>query len=445
MAFSGDLNPNNDTIFALATPRGRAALSIVRISGPNTEEVLRGLLRDQNIPEVRLASLKKIYSVSGNLLDESIVLRFKSPKSFSGEDLAEIITHGNPLIVEQLMQDLVSRGTRLAKPGEFSRRAVEAGKMDLLDLEGLDQLIHARSPEALQIVAGSKTGGSKQSFLSLKSSLLAIQAQLEAHLDFIEEDLDPKELVSGLKRAIETCQDWERSFESNRRYLENQVVALVGRPNAGKSSLFNALVGENRAIVHESPGTTRDYIEFEVVSGGRSFLLVDTPGIRETIDPVERLGLERLGNILDRADWIYWLSEAFEEPPEDLKRRYSSKKWIFIATKADLRKSGASDGLWRRVSSLTKEGLGGFWDPVVGQLSEGRAVDGPLFSQRQLEAIGEARASLLSAIDNLAPGRSIELAGENLRLAIQSLSFLLGEVGHDELLKAILGRFCIGK
>lgn len=418
-----------DTIYALSSGAPPAGVAVVRISGPGARSALEALAG--SIPEPRRATLRTL-SWQGEMLDRALILFFPGPASATGEDVAELHLHGGRAIVAAVRGALAAlRGLREAAPGEFTRRAFEHGRIDLAEAEGLADLVEAET-EAQRRAALALAGGAlSRQVEAWRARVLALAAQVEAALDFSDEgDVgDPlagfdtaraglgEEIAAGLARP------------SAERLKDGIRVVIAGPPNAGKSSLFNALVGRDAAIVTPAAGTTRDVIEAPVAIAGTAFVLVDTAGLRETGDAVEAIGVDRARSSADRADILLWLGHA-EEKPRDA---------ILVHTKADLGPASAKADV--AVSVVTGEGL----DELTGLLGERASqllvFDGEVaLNARHREALAEVAAALrdADASDPL-------IIAEALRLARLALDRITGRAGVEDMLDALFGRFCIGK
>jgi len=436
----------NDTICAISTGAGRAALALIRISGPDLAPVLKDLCQDQPTPSNRMASLRKIFARDGSILDEAVIVYFQGPNSFTGEDLVELSVHGNPILCDRILRDLVSRGTRLAKPGEFTLRAALSGKMSLHEVEALDLVLNAQTEIAVRTGIEAKLGGFESQTKEIREKTLDLAAEIEAQLDFSEADIGEwksasfETQLSQLKFSLES---WLNLFERNQNYLKQLCVALVGRPNAGKSSLFNRILGQDRAIVHETPGTTRDYLEVEAKIGGRLILLLDTAGFRNSEDPLERIGIERSFEAIQRADVLVWVSDDGAAPPPDFLVRIQEKRLVLVKSKTDI--STIIPPRFLGVSSLKGNGMEALLTAIMGARDSDEVLLSPIFTQRQVSNLKDA-LGLISQIESwVKSGTYLELIAEHLRRLEALMEDLVGRKTHRELLLSILSRFCIGK
>ena len=431
-----------DTICALSTPRGLAALALIRISGPLVCSLIDSMAGERL--EERKAKLVKLKDRQGAWLDEAVLTYFVGPRSYTGEDMLEISCHGNEFIVDKIIHEIVSRETfRLAEPGEFSARALANEKVGLYDIEALDRIYRAKGFVAAEIAIRRKIDGPGQAIEVLRSELSEVLVKIQSQLDFSDEEVgaeDRKSIVQNLEDIKKTLTNWIKSFERESKMFKAPVIVLVGRPNAGKSSLFNRLVGFDRAIVHEKPGTTRDTIEAEVQKMGASYILVDTAGIRSESEEIEAIGIERTKLAAKKADKIVWISESGETAPDWLK----APALISVRSKADLCHLGPEeDKNWLSVSSKTGLGLekletelyqNGDFDPDASIISERQA----LLVQRALELVERAQKNIMA-------GEFLDIAAEDILSAGQAIGNIVRGIEPEETLRTIFSRFCIGK
>lgn len=426
-----------DTIFALATASGKAGVAVIRISGPRAWEAARALAG--SLPEPRLAGLRKL-RLAGEELDEAVVLCFEQGASFTGEEVAELHIHGAIATVSAVLRALGQiDGLRLAEPGEFTRRALENERLDLSQVEGLSDLIEAETEaqrkQALKVLSGA-VGYLVEDW---RAKLIRAGALIEATIDFADEevpvDVSPEvlELIDAVASGL---RDELRRIGAAERIREGFEVAIVGRPNAGKSTLLNALAGREAAITSEIAGTTRDVIEVRMEIGGQAVTLLDTAGLRETEDVVEAIGVERALDRARQSDLRLFLLDGAEVPlitpePGDL----------VVHGKADV---APNEGL--SVSGKTGAGLTGLLAAIEERLSGLSAGAGVMTRERHRVAMERAFGALESARDEVLRGSDrSELAAESLRQAAWALEALLGRVDVENLLDEIFSSFCIGK
>lgn len=439
----GDAAGSGDVLVARATPPGAGALAIVRLSGPAPAALAVGRALAPRLParpEPRRAYLSPLLDAEGAVVDEGLVLYFAAPASSTGEEVVELQGHGSPAIVEALVEGAVARGARRARPGEFTRRALANGKLDLARAEGIARLSAAASRGEARRALGLVRGELSRRVEALREELLTALADLEARLDFAE-DVDAKgegEALARVSRAHTGIEALGRDVGAGRADAGLPAVVIVGAPNAGKSTLFNALVGEDRALVTEYPGTTRDAVSETVVIGGDRVRLVDTAGLRAVDDVVERLGVEATRRVAAGADLLLLAREprgnggAAPELPVDVPV-------LVVATKADLGAVGAGDGL--PVSALRGEGVDALRREIAARLAEGEEAGAFGALPRQKDALVRAGA----ALGRIEPGAPAEHVAAAAREALGALGEITGETATEELLDRLFATFCIGK
>lgn len=432
-----------DVLVARATPPGAGALAIVRLSGPpgTTLGIARALApRLPPRPEPRRAYLSPFRDEEGALLDEGLALYFAAPRSATGEEVVELQAHGAPAIAEGLVAAAVALGARRARPGEFTRRALANGRIDLARAEGIGRLAAAASRGEARRALGLVRGELSKRVGALRDELLSVLADLEAPLDFAE-DVEADGEAGALDRARRLRGELARLgafVGAGRVDGALPTVVLVGAPNAGKSTLFNALVGEDRALVTETAGTTRDAVSEVVEMGGERVRLVDTAGLRQAEELVERLGVEAARRAAASADLLL-LACAPDAPPGEEGGLPDGVPVLRVATKADLGAAGGEGSL--PVSARTGRGLDALREEISRRLAAGaeRGVWGAL--PRQGDALRRAAEALRPLHEEL-PG---EIAAARMRAALHALGEITGETATEELLERIFERFCVGK
>jgi tRNA modification GTPase len=445
---SDDLTPARvapDTIAAIATAAGRGGIGIVRVSGPKAADIAAAVTG--SVPEARQATLAVFRDSGGASLDEGIAIFYPSPRSYTGEDVLELQGHGGSVVLREVLAAVLDAGARLAEPGEFTRRAFLAGKLDLAQAEAVADLIDAASREAARSAMRSLAGEFSSAVGGLVSELTELRALTEAMLDFPEEDVnslhrgDALDRLARLRSALEDVLGKSRQGSLLRTGIH---VVLAGRPNVGKSSLLNRLAGEERAIVTAVPGTTRDAVREPIQVHGVPLVVVDTAGLRPTADEVERLGMERTRREVAGADIVLLVLEAGNpEAPEEALPQDATL--IEVINKIDL-VPGVVPGRHDRrvqVSARTGAGMEALREAVLeaaGWSARGETVF--LARERHLRAL-RAAAGCLAAATGLAG--QWELFAEELRLAQEALGEITGRVSADDLLGEIFSRFCIGK
>jgi tRNA modification GTPase len=442
-----------DTIFALATAPGRAAVAVVRLSGPASGGVLQSLT-GKAVPAARRASLRRLMAKGGRVLDEALVIWTPGPGSYTGEDAAELHLHGGPAIVEGVIQALHDLGLRLAEPGEFTRRAFENGKLDLAQAEAVADLVDAETEGQARQALGQLGGALSQRYEAWRGQLVQALAMLEAAVDFPDEEL-PADVADRarppLQALLAEISEALADEGRGRRVREGFRVALIGAPNAGKSSLLNALAGRDAAIVTATPGTTRDVIEIPMVLGGYKVLLADTAGVRDTEEAIEAEGVRRARAWAEGADLRLWAVD--QSASGDWRQAYGLARPgdLLLLTKADL-PPGAdrSDVLAVGLESLVISTLAPGDIQKVRETLEQRVVaalgsgEAPLATRiRHGESLREAQLRLSRALDALEP--AVELAAEDVRLAARALARVTGRIGAEDILDVVFSSFCIGK
>lgn len=423
-----------DTIFALSSGRPPAAISVIRISGPAAHEA--GERIAGQLPEPRTAGVRELrHPASGDLLDEALVLRFDSPASSTGENIVEFQCHGGRAVVDGILDALTSLdGLRLAAAGEFTRRAFENGRIDLTEAEGLADLIEAETESQRKAALALAEGGLRKQVAIWQEQLLALSAQAERAIDYDETDeaVDPAlaRECGGLASELRSWLERPRA----EKLKDGVRVVVAGPPNSGKSSLLNVIAGEERAIVTDIPGTTRDHIEIPLALGGVPIVLTDTAGLRESVNPVEAIGIGRALNLVKAADVLLWLGEP-DEAPDHVRR-------INVRSKVDLPERGTVSGDSVPVSAITKEGVAELLrqiEATVRGLLPGE--DAIALNRRQAEHF-EAAAE---ALEQGARAPDLLFVAENLRLARVAFDRLTGGAGVEEVLDSLFSRFCLGK
>lgn len=446
---------DNQTIAAIATPLGRGALATIRCSGSAVQRLSQQLLNPApTVP--RRATHCVVRDESGGTLDEVIATLFLGPGSFTGEDMLEISTHGGIVGPVVVLAALLSAGAREATPGEFTRRAVLNGKLDIMQAEAIGDLIESRNAAAYQQALRQLDGGLSRRIQTLRQQLLSMEALLAYDVDFPEEDDGPvprERILSAANNLVRALESLLATTIQGRLVHEGALVVLAGAPNVGKSSLFNALLGEARAIVTEVPGTTRDAIEAVLDLPGWPLRLVDTAGMRPTDNLIEQLGIETTARYLAHADLVIACVESSDEVTGDeidLLREHTAAPILAVATKCDLVASGDNVTCDVAVSALTGEGLGTLLAAVERRIAESRGVpvvDAPVLTrirhQRAVQrALEELQAFITAWTDDQLP---VSIAAIHVRMAVDALGELIGAVHVDEVLTMVFQNFCVGK
>jgi tRNA modification GTPase len=437
---------DRQTIAALSTVPGRSAIAVIRISGPAALACLAHL--GVTAPVARRASRATLALATGGRIDDAIVLWFPGPNSFTGEDVAELQVHGSRAVVRRILEALVALPrVRLAEPGEFTRRAIDAGKMDLVGAEALGDLIDSDTEQQRLQAMRALGGGLREKVEQLRAELLACAAILAAALDFSDEDDVPTVILGDIRTRLDQIArqitDLVQRAKSAEIIRDGFRIVLLGPPNAGKSSLLNALAQREAAIVSSIPGTTRDRIELSLDLDGFAVTLIDTAGLRESVDDIEQLGMARSLEAAEECHLALWLQPA--DLPSSTPPGLVLDKVLLLRSKADL--GGGRDepgGDVVSVSVVEPSGLDGLMSAIRGQLSALSADGSVVVSRiRQRRALEEALAAARRAGD--VSDAFPELVAEELRVSVRAMESLLGRVDVDDVLDAVFSRFCIGK
>lgn len=447
---------NLDTIAAISTAFGTAGISVIRVSGEKAISEINKIFKGRDLTKVKSHTLHygHIMNEDGTILDEVMVSIMKKPKTFTAEDTVEVSTHGGILITQKVLERILMCDIRLAEPGEFSERAYLNGRIDLVQAESIMDLIHAKSEQALKIANLGVHRKTSDLIRNLRSKLLTIIAQIEVNIDYPEYDdavVMSKEIVGP--KTLELIQEINHILDES---YKNQLIrdgvktVIVGKPNVGKSSLLNALLNEEKAIVTDIEGTTRDTIEAYINIKGVTLKLIDTAGIRETVDIVERIGVDRSMKALSDAELVLLVldqSKALSKEDKELLDMTKDKKRIIIANKADLPKALSMEEVVM-ISTLTKYGIIDLEKAILKQLALEDIASRDmnyLSNMRHITKVKEAKTSLenvMKAIDDEMP---VDVYAIDLTQAWRALGDILGENYADDLLNELFSKFCLGK
>lgn len=435
---------NNDTICAVSTPQGVGGIAVIRLSGERATAIVGHFVRGMafRANEARFG----LFRIEGQPLDEVVVTTFLAPHSYTGEDIVEISCHGSRFIQQRMIEALISQGARLANPGEFTQRAFLCGRYDLSQAEAVADLIDSQSAAAHRLAINQLRGGFIQKLKELRDKFMELTALLELELDFSDEDVEfaDRSQLDAIVVTLETeLRQLADSFRMGNAIKNGVPVAIVGRPNVGKSTLLNALLGEERAIVSPIAGTTRDTVEDTITLGGVQFRFVDTAGIRQSDDPIESAGIERSFRAIGNAQIVLFLTESDDETlPDDIS--LEGKTLIRLRNKIDLSPAPSADSSTLSISArqgtnlpLLKERLLACVDTDSDKTM--------LTNIRHYEAITNILQSLTLVKESLRQGLPADLVVIDIRDALYYLGQITGQVTSDEVLGTIFSRFCIGK
>jgi tRNA modification GTPase len=452
---------SSDTIVAQATPPGRGGVGIIRVSGKQARQVALQLLG--KIPQPRKAEYLPFLDVDGTTLDQGIALFFANPNSFTGEDVLELQGHGGPVILDVLLKRILALpDVRIARPGEFSERAFLNDKLDLAQAEAIADLIDASSEQAARSAVNSLQGAFSQRIHQLVEALTNLRIYVEAAIDFPDEEIDflsDGKIEAQLNGVIDDLSEVRREARQGSLLREGMKVVIAGRPNAGKSSLLNALAGREAAIVTDIAGTTRDVLREHIHIDGMPLHVIDTAGLRDAGDEVERIGIERAWQEIEQADRVLFMvdgttTEATEPQqiwPEFMARLPATLPITVVRNKADLTDeplglSEVNGHSLIRLSARTGDGIQALRDHLKQSMGFTSSTEGGFLARRRhLQALEAAALHLEQGLDQLVGAHAGELLAEELRLAQRSLSEITGEFTSDDLLGRIFSSFCIGK
>lgn len=451
--------PSGDTIVALSTPPGESAIAVIRLSGPDCAALAQAVAGRKSPLLPRQAHFCNYLSIKGKLLDEVLLTCFADGRSFTGEEVLEIACHGNPLIIQNIVEDLLARGCRSAEPGEFTRTAFLNGKMDLSQAEAVADLIHARSERSIEAAQRQLHGSVGRKMSELTEKLLGIMAHIEAYIDFPEEDL-PGEDQSGpaadLRRLACDIKELIETQHFNALLHEGVKALIVGEPNVGKSSLINALVGSDRSIVSELPGTTRDYVSAFIMLGPWRIEILDTAGLHQAGDRIEQIGINHTIEQSETADnFLLVLDSAAPSPtlPPALLARMRPDNTLVVENKIDLAHSqDKSDFLPNyphlRLSLLQDADIGALrqsWRELIESSLHLPQLGGVIVNARHAAALTQALECMQLASEKLREGELSELIAADLRDAVDAIGKVVGRVDNERMLDSLFQQFCIGK
>ena len=462
MKFQPDLESliQPDTVVAISTPRGEGGIGIVRLSGPAALAISQQIFRSRPPlgKRVRYVEYGRIWA-GGRAIDTGVAWVFAAPHSYTGEDTVEISCHGSMVVLESVVEEALRLGAVAAAPGEFTRRAFLNGRLDLLEAEAVIDLIQASSKAHLDSAYGLASGRLSKMVKELKNQLVKMLSLLEIGLDFSDEDIDSigrQEIQTALREVIESSLRLAETFEGTRRRQEGYLIVLIGRPNVGKSTLLNVLLGEDRAIVTPVPGTTRDLVEGRTTWAGETIRLVDTAGIRQSHNLIEKEGIERASQAVGEADVVLAVFDSSTESCDDdiavLDLLPSDKKSIAVFNKIDLPGTSTRSKIEARtsvaieISALREFGIEKLKREVTAQLPHRAEIDGiGITRQRHQDCLLRVAKSSAVAEELVRSSQPDECVVAELQDALSALGEMLGETVEEEVLDSIFSQFCIGK
>lgn len=455
-----------DTIAAIATPLGEGGVGIVRVSGPNSLSIMKSIYRecpDEVIP--RHVYYGHAVDNNGTVIDDMVSIYMKAPHTFTGDDVVEFQAHGSNVSLKLILRSVIASGARLADPGEFTKNAFLNGRLDLSQAEAVIDLIKSRSEKPLSIASDQLNGSLGQEIVDIRNHIKDVLAQMAVNIDFPDEDIEQvsyDEFLEELMKQQERLGILIKSAKFGKLAREGIKLALVGRTNVGKSSLMNGLLGEDRAIVTNIPGTTRDTIEESATIGGYPIVIVDTAGIRDTDDVIERIGIERSKKEIDIADLVVMVidgSGCLEDEDFEIAKHIEGKQVFLVINKEDLGIAIPESEIERIQSILnckgvvnttvkTIEGIGRVREAIENVFIEGfvKSDGGNIVTnERHKDALVRASESLAHGIELLKIYESLEIAEIEVHDAFQVLGEIIGETASEEILDTVFSKFCLGK
>ena len=435
-----------ETIVALATPAAKSALAVIRLSGDDCFKVVSNVF-SKDISKTKERGLHFGFIIdNGKKIDQVVLLAYVAPHSFTGENSVEIISHGSMLIVNQIMSVLLKNGARMAANGEFSSRAFLNGKIDLIQAEAINDMINATTLEAKDLSMKSLTGETSKIFLPIKNDIAEILSHIEVNIDYPEyEDIEvtsKEEIIEKCGKIVGNLNELIKDGEKKRIYQTGVKIAIVGKPNVGKSSLLNALIKEDKAIVTSIAGTTRDVVEGDFNLAGVPVHLYDTAGIRDSEDVIEQIGIEKAKKAVQNADLILFVLDETGKD-EELYNLIKNQKHIIVTNKADLISKRNSGGIF--ISAINND-VGPLLEQIKKELDIGEVVIKPTFNNvRQLGLLKQMVFYLRNAIQDAKEDKPIDLISVSIMSAYNTALDLLGENNKNDLTDEIFSRFCVGK
>jgi tRNA modification GTPase len=445
----------NDTICAISTPEGNGAIGIIRISGKNSLDIIKKIFKSnkkiQNFESHNFYFGKIFDPSSNNVIDDCYVVYFKSPKSYTKEDMVEINCHGNHILVKKILSIILNNGAHIAQPGEFTKRAYLAGRFDLIQAEAIANLIQAKNEKALSLSYNILNGKLSEKILDLKEKLLDLTSNLIAELDFPEEEIDSNfNLVPKTKELISLLDKIINKYDESLLIKNGARIAICGAPNVGKSSLFNSLINYERSIVTDIPGTTRDVISNDIIINGVAFTLFDTAGVAPTKDILVNLGIDKTFDAIKNSDIVLFLvdiSQGYTDIDKTIENKID-KKYIKILNKIDLVKNIKGFDDYVKISAKVNYNLDFLKQKIYDLLfsqSENCENEFLLINYRQKELLQKAKQNLEEALIKKEENLPCDLLSLSYEEALKNLGEITGEITSDDILNHIFSKFCIGK
>ena len=453
-----------DTIVAISTAPGSGGIGVVRLSGKNSFNIVEKIFKPKNKGEIKGYSIKygNIVDDNNKIIDEVLVSYFLEPKSYTCENMCEINSHGNSIVLKQILELCLKNGAKLAEPGEFTKRAFLNGRIDLSQAESVIDLINSKSEKEKQSAINQLEGYLSIEINKIKSKILDIMADIEASIDYPEYDIEERTTETTLKEVEvinSMLEKLKKSFDSGKILRDGVKVAIVGKPNAGKSSLLNAMLKEERAIVTDIEGTTRDTIEEFITIDGILFKIIDTAGIRNSKDEIEKIGIDKSKKALREADIVIAIFDSTKDlTKEDIKilNEIKNKKSIYVLNKIDLNKNTLKDNAVIKdkknevveISALNKEGLDTLYRKMVETFKIGDITtenSSIITNSRHKEAIENAQRNILKVKETIEAGMPIDITAIYFKDSIEELNKITGENVTEDIINEIFSKFCLGK
>ncbi len=453
-----------DTIVAISTPPGIGGIGIIRLSGDECFKIIEKIFKPKNKNEIKGYTMQygNIVDENNQVIDEVLVSYFIAPKSYTTENMCEINTHGNNIILKQILELCIKNGANLAQPGEFTKRAFLNGRIDLLQAESVIDIIHSKSEKEKESAINQLEGFLTNEINKIKRCILDNMADIEASIDYPEYDIEEKtnlEILKETKKIQGMLEKLEKSFETGKILRDGVNVAIVGKPNAGKSSLLNAMLKEERAIVTDIEGTTRDTIEEFITIEGILFKIIDTAGIRQSDNKIEQIGIDKSRKALEKADLVIAIFDSTKEltkEEEQLLNTIKNKNAIIILNKIDLEENKLKDNLFIKktgkdiieISALKKQGLEELYSKMA-ELFRIKEIDTEnssiITNIRHKEAIIRAKESIKKIIDTIQKEMPIDITAIYFKEALEELNKITGENVTEDIINEIFSKFCLGK